>query len=134
MAAQGIVFFSFKRWGMVAFTFELKEDVEALDIQNGYNRSFVAIEGRNIDGYYSLNNRSKILELVSADGKTTLTIPLVDSPAIQSFADIYLPKGVYKLFIKDVYRGTKWRDTCLGEIVFYRASALYGRLSGDAFL
>lgn len=114
--------------------FELKEDVEALDIQNGYNRSFVAIQGRNIDGFYSLNNRPKVLELISADGKTTLTLPLADSPAIQSFADIYLPKGVYKLIIKDVYRGTKWRDTCLGEIVFYPASTLYSRLRGDAFL
>jgi len=114
--------------------FDLKEDVEALDIQNGSNRSFVAIKGRNIDGYYSLNNRPKVLELVSADGKIQLTLPLADSPAGQSFADIFLPKGVYKLVIKDVYRGTKWRDTCLGEIVFHRASALYNRLSGDAFL
>jgi hypothetical protein len=80
------------------------------------------------------NNRPKVLELASADGKIKLTLPLADSPAVQSFADIFLPKGVYKLVIKDVYRGTKWRDTCLGEIVFYRASALYSRLSGDAFL
>ena len=114
--------------------FELKKDVEALDAQNGYNRSFTRIKGKNLDEYYQLNNRPTTVEIVSADGKTRRTLSLADVTDMQFFGDAYLPAGVYKLFIRDVYRGTKWRDTCLGEIVFHPASALYRQFKNDAFL
>ncbi len=113
---------------------ELKEDVEAIDVQNGYNRSFTRIEGKNIDQYYRLNNRPRQVEIVSTDGKIRRTLPLADVTAIQSFDNVYLPKGTYKIIIRDVYRGTKWRDTCLGEIVFHPASYLYRQFKNDAFL
>jgi hypothetical protein len=114
--------------------FELIRDVEALDVQNGYNRSFTRIEGKNIDAYYELNNRPKTMEIVSADGKVKKTLSLRDTKEMQSFDKVFLPKGAYKLFVRDVFKGTKWQDTCIGEIIFHPASYLYQEFASDAFL
>ncbi len=114
--------------------FAIEEDVEAIDVQNGYTRSFVKIPGRTIDAYYGMNNRPKTVELVSADGRTRLTLSLDDVATMQTFENLYLPRGVYKLFIRDVYKGTKWQDTCLGEMVFHPASFLYRQFQADEFL
>jgi hypothetical protein len=114
--------------------FELKRDVEALEVQNGFNMSFIQIEGKAIDTYYEKNNRPKTVEIVSADGKVKKTLPLADTKEIQSFDGVFLPKGSYKLFIRDVYKGSKWQDTCLGEIYFHPASSLFPQLQADSFL
>jgi hypothetical protein len=114
--------------------FELKLDVEALDVQNGYTRSFTSIRGRNIDAYYELNNRPKTVEIVSADEKKRWTVFLKDTKELQSFDGVDLPAGVYRLFIRDVYKGSKWQDTCMGEIIFHPASSLFRQFQSDAFL
>ena len=114
--------------------FELSRDVEALSIWSGYNRSFTGIEGKDIDTYFEKNNRPRTLEIVSADGKAKRTLELADVKTPQSFDRVFLPKGRYKLFIRAVYKGTKWQDTCLGEIVFHPASPLFQRFMADEFL
>ncbi len=114
--------------------FELIRDVEALDVQNGYNRSFTRIEGKNIDAYYGLNNRPKTIEIASKDGKIMETLSLGDTKEMQSFDRVFLPKGVYRLIVGDVFKGTKWQDTCIGEIIFHPASYLYQEFASDAFL
>jgi hypothetical protein len=114
--------------------FELKRDVEALDVQNGYNRSFTHIEGRDIDTFYEKNNRPKVIEIVSTDGKVRKPLSLADDKELQFFDGVFLPKGTYKLFIRDVYKGTRWQDTCIGEIVFHPASPLYSKFVSDGFL
>jgi len=114
--------------------FELKQDVEALDIRNGYNMSLVKIEGQIIDTYYEKNNRPKSIEIVSTDGKVVRALALADTKELQSFDTVWLPAGTYRLTIREVYAGSKWQDTCLGEVTFTLASPLYGSLSRDSFL
>lgn len=36
---------------------------------------------------------------------------------------LLLPPAIYRLYIRDVYPGTRWKDTCLGEIVFHSTAA-----------
>jgi hypothetical protein len=114
--------------------FELTKDVEALDIQNGYNMSFVKIEGKSIDTYYEKNNRPKTLEILSLDGKVKQTINLADTKELQSFDGIFLSRGRYRVYIRDVYKGSKWQDTCLGEITFVPASPAYSQFFQDDFI
>lgn len=97
--------------------FELLVDVNEITIQNGFNKSFQKISNKDIDTYYEKNNRVKVLEFVSKDEKIKKTITLKDKKELQNFEEI-LPKGIYKIVIKEVYKGTKWSDTCLGELTF----------------
>lgn len=99
--------------------FELLNDVKAIEIQNGFNKSFYKIEGKDIDTFYEKNNRVKVLEFISGDQKNKKTINLSDKKDATQFFDVDLPKGVYKVYIRDIYKGTKWSDACLGEIIFY---------------
>lgn len=102
--------------------FEIYDDVTGVEIQNGFNKSFCVIEGKDIDTYYEKNNRVKTIEFVSKDGKTSKKINLEDIKDYEQFFEIELPKGVYKVYIRDIYKGSKWRDTCIGEIKFYYKS------------
>ncbi len=114
--------------------FELKQEVEAIEVWNGYRRVFAPVEGKNLHQYYEWNNRVKTLEILSTDGRIRKTLNLADSNEKQTFEDVYLPKGSYRAIIRAVYKGTKWPDTCLGEIVFRPAAPLYQRLKSDQFL
>jgi hypothetical protein len=114
---------------------ELARDAAGLEIQNGFSMSRWAVEGKSIDTYYEKNNRVKELLYESKDGSTRGKIELEDSnDHLQSFP-LALPKGIYRFTIGSVYKGSKWDDTCLGEIVFLPASeALSTVLAGDDFL
>ncbi|MCX7787199.1 MAG: hypothetical protein N2442_05845 [Spirochaetes bacterium] len=114
--------------------FELKQDTEAIDVWNGYQRASHRIEGKNLHQYFGWNNRVKTLEIVSSDGKIRKTLNLKDSQEKQTFEDLYLPKGTYRAYVREIYKGTRWQDTCLGELVFHPASSLYPRLKSDPFL
>ena len=72
---------------------------------------------------YIDNNRVKLLEIFGKNNGIQKIIELKDTPSRQDFDDIFLPKGIYKAYIREVYKGIKWDDTCLGEIVFHSASA-----------
>jgi hypothetical protein len=113
--------------------FELTKNVEGFEIQNGYNMSLFAVPGKDIDTYYGKNNRPKRIEIASLDGKIKLTIDLEDTERLQYFDARYLPKGRYRVYIRAVYKGSRWQDTCLGEITFHPAAPLFPQLETDAF-
>jgi hypothetical protein len=114
---------------------ELSRDAVGVEIQNGFSMSLTAVEGKNIDTYYEKNNRVKELLYASKDGVTRGSLKLDDlNDHLQPFP-IALPKGIYRFTIASVYKGSKWDDTCLGELVFLPASeALAKVLAGDEFL
>lgn len=99
--------------------FEILQDVIGVEIQNGFNKSFTEIEGKDITTYYEKNNRVKTLEFVSKDNKISKEISVDDIKEDFQYIDLTLPKGIYKVFIRDIYKGTKWKDTCIGEIKFH---------------
>jgi len=120
--------------------FELQEEVWGLAVCNGFQKASwcwcskewpldkrytthdtAAYE--KLESIYADNNRVKVLEIISTNGEIRHKIQLQDTPERQSFETIFLPKGTYKLFVRDVYKGAKWDDTCLGEIEFYLATA-----------
>ncbi|MFQ5628638.1 MAG: hypothetical protein ACE5I1_07750 [bacterium] len=127
--------------------FELTEDVQGLAVYNGFQkvrwcwcmtgdgpmREYNAERMKQLKAIYGNNNRVKVLEIVSEDGQVRKTITLRNTSIRQNFEDISLPKGSYKLYIRDIYKGAKWDDTCLGEIEFFRANAKW-LVEEDEFL
>ena len=113
--------------------FETSKPSFGLVLQNGFNR-FLGFpdeyfdsgnfarndqdDARGLKDYFTLNNRIKKLDIVSVSGKMLYSLNLKDSRETQSFPFVELDPGRYRLVIKDVYKGTKWDDTCLGEVSF----------------
>jgi hypothetical protein len=114
--------------------FSLSKDVQGIIVQNGFTMSFQKVEGKTIDTYYEKNNRPRSIEFVSSDQKVRRSLDLADTRDEQEFDLAPLPKGTYKVFVRAVYPGTKWQDTCLGEITFIPSTAKTARLLTDAFL
>ncbi len=111
--------------------FELTRGVIGLSVQNGFNMSFTPVAGKEIETYYAKNNRVKTMEIASKDGKVVRRIELEDvGDRLQPFR-IDLAPGTYRLTIRSVYRGTKWADTCLGEILFEPANVKVSRLLAE---
>lgn len=98
---------------------ELTEAVAACSIQNGFVRSLTEIPGKDIHTFFLKNNRVKTLEVSSIDGTVVQTLALADAQALQRF-NLALSPGTYRFTIRSVYPGTTWKDTCLGEIIFYQ--------------
>ena len=117
----------------------LTEKVWGLSINNGFTRLPVEdwlFNGKNgetlfdrgvkddskgFKDYYSQNNRIKKLSLTNPEGRILYTLELKDQRDSQTFPGINLSPGTYRLVIEEVYRGTKWQDTCLGEITFLKS-------------
>jgi hypothetical protein len=112
---------------------EFTSDIDSMRIQNGYVRSLVGIPGKDIHTYYEKNNRPRVLEFVSADKKINKKVVLADNPQHLQDINLNLPKGTYKMYIREVYKGTKWQDTCLGEIEFFPLSGLLKAAENDPF-
>jgi hypothetical protein len=115
--------------------FELTRDVIGLSVQNGFNMSFTPVAGKEIETYYAKNNRVRTMEISSKDGKVARTIELEDvGDRLQPFP-VVLPPGIYRLTVRSVYKGTKWADTGLGEIVFQTGNEKVFKVLGeDTFL
>jgi hypothetical protein len=96
---------------------ELSKHTTAVNVQNGFNKCLYNAANRDIGTYFGKNNRVKSLEIRSVDGQPAGTIELEDIKEMQ-YIPLNLKKGVYKVVIKEVYRGTAWDDTCLGELTF----------------
>ena len=84
--------------------FQLLKDVHGLELQNGFIRSLYKIEGKDLHTFYKKNNRVKQVQIVSDDKRISAAIALKDIKEMQYF-HIFLPKGVYKLYIRDIYKG-----------------------------
>jgi hypothetical protein len=82
-------------------------------ISNGYV-SF------NNPSLYEWNNRVKKIRIICEAEKIDFVAELKDTP---QFQEIRLPKSitaarrVFRFVIEDVYKGTKWDDTCLNLII-----------------
>ena len=60
----------------------------------------------------------KGMEIATPDGSIRYRIELEDLQEPQWFSDIQLKKGDYRLTILDVYKGSIWADTLIGELSF----------------
>ncbi|MCK5674790.1 MAG: hypothetical protein KAH95_15530, partial [Spirochaetales bacterium] len=117
----------------------LKKDVWGLSINNGFTRlpvkdwlfdidsgeipfeDKIRDDSNGIKDYFMQNNRVKKLAIRNSSGETLYNIDLEDQRDSQTFPGIILSPGTYRFVIKEVYPGTKWQDTCLGEITFHES-------------
>src|SRR5208283_4071864 len=80
--------------------------------------------------YFAKNNRVKTLDIRRDDGSLAARLQLADTRGVQRF-DVSLAAGTYRAVIADIYRGSRWNDTCLGELSFIRGTAAgFDALSG----
>ncbi len=80
--------------------------------------SFVVMNGFSVPDLYQANNRIKKLG-VTADNRT-FSLPCKDSARPQRFnLSKPITFSVLTLTIEDVYRGSRWNDTCLAEVALY---------------
>ncbi len=116
--------------------FTLTEKVWGISINNGFTRlpvedwlfditwgeipfeDKVRDDSKGIKDYFTQNNRVKIFNIVNLSGKILYTIDLENQRDSQIFPGIVLSPGTYRFVIEEVYPGTKWQDTCIGEITF----------------
>lgn len=113
--------------------FSLDKAVDRIEIANGFQRSTVNFPDKDTWSYYGKNNRVKVLDLVRDDGTPVAKLRLADTREIQRF-NVTLPPGTYRAVIADVYKGSRWNDTCLGEMTFIPGTAAgFDDLNRDAF-
>jgi hypothetical protein len=83
--------------------------------------------------YFGKNNRVKTLDIVRDDGSLVERLQLADTREVQRF-NASLPAGIYRAVIVDIYPGSRWNDTCLGELSFVRGTAEgFEAVNSDAF-
>lgn len=102
--------------------FSLDSDVERIEISNGWQRSSVNFPDKDTWSYYGKNNRVKTLDIVRDDGSLVERLRLADTREVQRF-NVSLSAGIYRAVIVDIYPGSRWNDTCLGELSFVRGTA-----------
>jgi hypothetical protein len=90
------------------FSYEVEKNLKGFKIINGYAKS---------ESTYNTNNRVKEVEIEFSD-KQRMTFNLEDNN--MDFQTFYFPEEIktryFKLFIRDIYKGTKYNDTCISEI------------------
>ncbi|MBN2038983.1 MAG: VWA domain-containing protein [Spirochaetes bacterium] len=93
----------------IRFGFDTPKNLKAIKIIAGYTKT---------DRIYKANNRVKKLKIIFSNGKSQ-TAELKD---VQDFQRILIdrdtPTKFVKLEIMDVYRGAKYKDTCISEVEF----------------
>jgi hypothetical protein len=109
---------------------KLTEAVAACEIQNGFVRSLTEIPGKDIHTFFQKNNRVKTLEISSTDGRVLQTLDLADAQTLQRF-NLDLFPGTCRFTIRSVYPGATWKDTCMGEIIFYRSNPEAAKLLAE---
>jgi hypothetical protein len=93
----------------VQFGFDTPKTLKALKITAGYTKT---------QAVYQANNRVKKLMLVFSDGES-LTLNLADQYGPQRvLIDRDKPTRFVKLVIMEVYKGSRYNDTCVSEIEF----------------
>ena len=92
----------------IQFDFSPDFIVDKIGIRNGYQKK----------NRYRQNGRVKEATIVYSD-HTTQKIYLKDTKAVQYINCKPIPTRFIRIVIDDVFRGTKWRDTCISEIDLY---------------
>ncbi len=66
---------------------------------------------------YHLNHRVKNFRLYSKDGKYDRTFTVPDTPYVEiELGEI--PEGTYVFEVLDIYKGSKYNDLCISELIF----------------
>jgi hypothetical protein len=113
--------------------FALDSDMGRLEIANGWQRSAVDFPDKDTWSYFGKNNRVKTLDILRDDGSLAARLQLADTREVQRF-NVTLHAGTYRAVIADIFRGSRWNDTCLGEMSFIRGTAVgFEALSSDPF-
>ena len=113
--------------------FSLDTAIDRIEIFNGYQRSTVNFPEKDTWSYFGKNNRVKTLDLVWDGGGLVEKLDLADTREVQRF-NVSLPAGIYRAVIADVYPGSRWNDTCMGEMTFFPGTAAgFDDLNRDAF-
>ncbi len=113
--------------------FSLDSAVDRIEIRDGYQRSTVNFPDKDTWSYFGKNNRVKTLDLVRDGGGLVQELRLADTREVQRF-NASLPPGIYRAVIADVYPGSRWNDTCLGEMTFFPGIAAgFDELAKDDF-
>ncbi|MGO9307737.1 MAG: NADase-type glycan-binding domain-containing protein [Spirochaetia bacterium] len=113
--------------------FSLDSDVGRIEIFNGWQRSAVNFPDKDTWSYFEKNNRVKALDIVRDDGSLVQRLALADTREVQRF-NTSLPAGIYRAVIVDIYPGSRWNDTCLGELTFVRGIAAgFDEVNRDPF-
>ncbi len=113
--------------------FSLDSAICRVEIANGWQRSTVDFPDKDTWSYFAKNNRVKTLDITRDDGSRVARLALADTREIQRF-NVSLEPGVYRAVIADIYPGSRWNDTCLGELTFVRGSASgFAELAADPF-
>lgn len=111
--------------------------VWGLAIKNGYTRfpaqdwmfrdqtfeKLIRDDSLGLKDYFTMNNRVKELAISKPDGPVLFTLHLKDQRDPQIFPWVFLKPGTYRFAIKSIYPGTKWKDTCLGDICFFTSES-----------
>ncbi|MBI9101529.1 MAG: hypothetical protein JEY99_03865 [Spirochaetales bacterium] len=75
-------------------------------------------DSAGIKDYFTMNGRVKTLEIRDDDSETAATLTLEDRRDPQGFFGLNLEPGLYRFIIADTYSGSRWEDSCIGEISF----------------
>jgi hypothetical protein len=114
-------------------TFQLKKPVLVAVVQNGYRRALADFPPKVNESFYAKNNRVKTLEIRHDGGGKLTQLNLADDRELQ-YLNLQLPPGIYQAIITEIYPGTQWNDTCLGELAFLPGvDAGLARLAADEF-
>ena len=114
-------------------TFQLKKPVLVAVVQNGFRRALTDFPPKVTESFYAKNNRVKTLEIRQDGGGKLTQLTLADERELQ-YLNLQLPAGIYQAVITEIYPGTQWNDTCLGELAFLPGvDAGLARLTADEF-
>ena len=86
--------------------FEITQPVDFMKFHTGFQKN---------DQTYKENNKVKYFELQQIGGSYKRTF--LFSELLSSSYEVEMPKGKYRLYIKDIYKGTKGSMTCFSNII-----------------
>lgn len=90
------------------------------ELEKAYNIKYISFQLGNWNSaeYFDWNNRPKELEITVGDITQTITFPDGKTQYWVEFSKEYAASDI-DIVVKDVYKGSKWDDTCIAEIGIY---------------
>ncbi|MBN1411380.1 MAG: hypothetical protein JW969_11095 [Spirochaetales bacterium] len=97
----------------IVVTFNTEVMIDAIEVMPGYF----------INNFYDENNKVKTLRVI-ADGMEADKLGFAEKmePQMVKLKSALSAKKI-KFVIEEIYRGTKWHDTCISEIAFWNGSS-----------
>jgi len=98
----------------LTFGFTSPQDIRRITVWNGYQRD-LGQDGSPVDLYHQ-NGRPASVQIVTDQG--TWQTNLADAPAAQFVDAPFGPTAKVTITVLTVYRGTKYRDLAVSEVLF----------------